>query len=73
MFSEATSAKGGINVIDVADYMESLRYKTHIYAGMFYIEAGVFVLRWIMKCSTAFIGGYRRCIIVEIHSAIALI
>ena len=31
-----------------------------------------FVLRWAMKCSTAFISGYPSCIIVEIRGAIAL-
>ena len=33
----------------------------------------VFVLRWAMKCPTAFISGYPSCIIVEIRGAIALI
>ena len=32
-----------------------------------------FVLRWAMKCPTAFIGGYPSCIIVEIRGAIVLI
>ena len=55
--------------------MEPLRYKTHIYTGIFYTYRGgcVSVLRRAMKCPTAFIGGYPSYIIVEICGAIALI
>ena len=37
--------RGTLKVNGLADYMEPLRYKTHIYAGMFYIEVGV-LLYW---------------------------
>ena len=68
-FSEATSAKGEAN--GVADYMEPLRYKTHIYADVLYRGGCAFVLRRAMKCHTAFIGGYPSCTIVEIRGAVA--
>ena len=56
-----------------ADYVKLSCYKTHIYTGLFYIQAGVFTLRGPMKCSTVFISGYPSCIIVEICGDIALI
>ena len=35
--------RGRLKANGVADYMEPLHYKTHIYVGMFYIEVGVFL------------------------------
>ena len=56
----------------VADYLELSHYNTHIYAGMFCIEADVFCIEAGHKVSTTFIGEYPSYIIAEIHSAIAL-